>query len=799
MAACYVGNTHCAAVCDCAPEFLGSDSCSLNTTELLVKRALRVQVIQSIQQLITMEDADQQSMEGWISSLVSVSQAPDELSSEGVSALLSSIGVVIDGAADSDVSVDTVATLLSSVDASLQANAQSSALRRRLAGNPGLAGTDDLRRLSQSNASTLDQAVSIVDKFRAFAMAAQLPGQDATEVTLPQFRILVQKLALSAGSQSSDSVLVSSPRTPLEVLNEQSVNSLSIPLNRFAESANSLDVAITSLRSGLFNTELALSGNKQIFSSALTVQLSGLPCSGDDCRVEIVLPTSAAMEVYASAQPVRQEFNTTCVVGDSSKHEYTCPDGTAQTVHCNGTSYLVTSRCPVTTYAPTCSALLGNAVSGAGCTVKARTAADITCSCPASALQSFRRLQANDDDTTTSSTTSVSYVAMLSEVKTNFEDTVISAQGLNAETLEKGWTAFVTIGCLAGAILFSLHWSHQADAEMDKKIKPDGKVALPAADPKIGVFASTMDRLRKMLGRPLSGGRSIWNARSSICISKDVLIAEQALPAILGSNTLTNRVKDELKHHHKWFGIVFFFSRAFPRVLRVMSLATNVIIMLFIQSITYALTNPDDGTCESMKTEGACLGPSSPYATGESKCQWMAGSSQCVLVQPDSNVKVILFVAIFSALVCTPLALLVDWLIMNVLSAPVRKDANARAVAPDVDMESATAVVPSDAAQASAATAEDRRRSSLSRSIFGSVFGSLFGSEVDGAGDRKSVSLLAQSDLRKLVADITTYRNALQEDQRTEFDGKSLPNISFPTIVGNSSFFLDLVRCVGPR
>jgi hypothetical protein len=269
-------------------------------------------------------------------------------------------------------------------------------------------------------------------------------------------------------------------------------------------------------------------------------------------------------------------------------------------------------------------------------------------------------------------------------------------------------------------------------------------------------------------------------------ISQDMAIAEQALPAILSSNTLTNRVKDELKHHHKWFGIVFFFSRAFPRVLRVLSLATNVIIMLFIQSITYALTNPDDGTCESMKTEDACLGPSSPYATGESKCQWMAGSSQCVLVQPDSNVKVILFVAVFSALVCTPLALLVDWIIMYVLSAPVRKERHSiQAVAlPDsVNIRSrhrsqpsefpvTTAVVPGEAMGGAGDATAARKRSTLSRSIFGSVFGSAFGDGEEGAATAQSVSLLAQADLRQLVKGLTEYRSALTEQQRVEFDGK---------------------------
>jgi hypothetical protein len=158
---------------------------------------------------------------------------------------------------------------------------------------------------------------------------------------------------------------------------------------------------------------------------------------------------------------------------------------------------------------------------------------------------------------------------------------------------------------------------------------------------------------------------------------------------------------------------------------------------------------------------------------------------ECALTPPDDSVKVILFVAIFSALLCTPLALLVDWIIMYVLSAPVRKQRNTRAVAPATDLENATSVVPGGNAPTSSTTANDRKRSSLSRSIFGSVFGGLLG----GAGsndtdDAQSVSLLAQADLRQLVAAIAGYRDALHEDQRTEFDGKTARRYIFLSYFG---------------
>jgi hypothetical protein len=39
----------------------------------------------------------------------------------------------------------------------------------------------------------------------------------------------------------------------------------------------------------------------------------------------------------------------------------------------------------------------------------------------------------------------------------------------------------------------------------------------------------------------------------------------------------------------------------------VLSISTNMIVMLFVQSITYNLIDPDDGACEALMTEEVCL------------------------------------------------------------------------------------------------------------------------------------------------------------------------------------------------
>eukprot|EP01040_Poterioochromonas_malhamensis_P012195 gene12195-13332_t len=86
------------------------------------------------------------------------------------------------------------------------------------------------------------------------------------------------------------------------------------------------------------------------------------------------------------------------------------------------------------------------------------------------------------------------------------------------------------------------------------------------------------------------------------------------------------------------------------------------------------------------KREESCLQPSSVFRTGEHQCLWQlqsqgTGQSQgqvgdCVYVTPDNSIKVVVFVAIFSALATTPIALLVDWIINVILVAPTASNSD---------------------------------------------------------------------------------------------------------------------------
>jgi hypothetical protein len=244
---------------------------------------------------------------------------------------------------------------------------------------------------------------------------------------------------------------------------------------------------------------------------------------------------------------------------------------------------------------------------------------------------------------------------MLESTSATFVSTIESVDQLSPTTVAKSWVSLVTLGALTVSIILALLWSHRTDHSM-KKIVP------------LEEEQTKQQRIGKSVRR-----RNKVSSSSSLIVNAELDIVDQSLPNALSSRSFTCRCWEEMKHHHRWLCILFHYSEDFPRVLRVASLATNMIVMLFMQSLTYNLTNPDDGTCRMYKDRADCLGPRSPYATGEAKCEWVVSIEECEFIQPGSQVKVVLFVAIVCAIVTTPIALFVDWIILNVIAAPMKQ------------------------------------------------------------------------------------------------------------------------------
>jgi hypothetical protein len=105
-------------------------------------------------------------------------------------------------------------------------------------------------------------------------------------------------------------------------------------------------------------------------------------------------------------------------------------------------------------------------------------------------------------------------------------------------------------------------------------------------------------------------------------------LIDRSLPSIFQSDSLWLKFKQEMKVYHRWLGIVFYYSPEFPRAMRVLSLFSSIMIMLFIQSVTYNIADPDDGSCEDCEDESCCLSLKSTLNTNEDRCSWKVDDLQ---------------------------------------------------------------------------------------------------------------------------------------------------------------------------
>jgi hypothetical protein len=241
---------------------------------------------------------------------------------------------------------------------------------------------------------------------------------------------------------------------------------------------------------------------------------------------------------------------------------------------------------------------------------------------------------------------------------------------LNAADVQREWKVLTTLGTLALAILVFMALGHHEDIKSSTKV----------VDSKL-YTAKSVEKLSKTKLVHKSGNSKKKRLNNIIKESsnKELALLEESLPHVLSSKSFAEKFSAEVKHHHRWLGVVFHFSDSFPRALRVLSLSVNIIVMLFVQSVTYNLTNPDDGTCSGFSSKESCLGPESPFGTGQSKCAWSSPYAEgtggsCSFIEPSNDFTVVLFVAIFSAIVSTPIALTENWIIRRFLVPPIQSE-----------------------------------------------------------------------------------------------------------------------------
>jgi hypothetical protein len=770
---CLVNDDTCAAVCKCDSDydisFVATDSsstCDISKEELASRKTYRESVIQGIASMTSIEAPSLSSVAGWVDYLVQATRKTSELSSTSGALALSLVNnitkvVTTSGDEINSASISNSLKILDSVAKTVTSSSSFSS-RRQLTGS------------STEGITDLQQAITNY----AFAISSSLvAGESPVSQTTTNI-----KLTTSSLSCESNPAFLTVPDSGSSLLLSS------------CESKSNVQLVAYTISSSLYTSQSVSSYE----SNPLTLSLSSNPCSdSEDETCDIILTLkrnidSVGVTVKSAASSfatvLSNHHNTTCTNGDYSTHVYQCPNGLNDTIHCNGTHQLIMSKCPVMKSLPACKLIFnGDTYDSNSCRMISYTNDNVTCECSLASAVAFNRRRLAEMTMTVGNTSlisqqaiTVSYVSMLETVVDNAERTVLSVQDLSDKKVAKGWQALVVIGVLFTAIIAGLYTSYQADKKSRKIV---------ASEVKKGKDSLSSRRMSSIVGRREresavgpAGNRSSFSVRKeSVFIESGqnlYELAEETLPSILQSSsnkTWREKMLHEMKRHHRWLGIAYHYSETFPRMLRVLSLSSNVIIMLFVQSLTYDLNRGDDGSCERLTNEEDCLVPRSTYATGASRCYWTPPPSSspnggsCSYVQPNDSIQVILFVAIFCAILSTPLALIADWIIIHILAAPDLNELQLRRnkLSKISDINS-FAIVPRDSTR--------EARESLNRRSFLTQKLSTIMKKTDKMTQKEEQELKEiQEQLKSLKKEIQEYRLGIVDlKERKEFDGKEV-------------------------
>ena len=726
---CRQGDISCLAVCSCVSGYAGS-ACAITAEDLESMQLLRSGMISSLGDLTESENPSSDNLASWSNSLSGLTQIADEVSGSAVDSISKIATAIVTNAAASDsIVVGDIGGVIGALDVITRALAGNTTFRRRLAAGDT---SDD----------TVSSVVNLLQSYGAMASADMVPGQPSADSIMSNFRV-------SSIAVSGDSATVSTPLSFAETAKNIQPMDVELPSS---SSGGVLETSSVVMGSSMFN-------NSEFDSNPLFFSLSAAPCNAQDaaCRLVVTLQNNVPVDVdSADYSTPRQEFSTACVVDEVQNVTYMCDNGMSVTGSCNGTATgNITSYCPKMHQVSVCNSLGNNdeAVSNA-CEVVEFTADYITCSCPLATSSSSggRRLTASNG------TVNVNMVSMLSTVTDNFASTFVSAKDITGTALVKSIAVVATIGLLGLFAVLGVFVGFRVDAADHLSLHPN------SGKGKASRVAVKAQNRKKMIADQLV------KVKRNLTVEEEFI--ENSLPDAMKTQSFSEKLSLEVKSSHKWVGVIFHYSPHFPRALRILMLVTGVFTMLFMQAILYPIAHPDDGTCPRYHTEQECLAESSALGGGP-KCRFKVddttGSSHCSYNPPGDSLMTVVFMAVIAGIIAAPLHLFADWVILNVLVAPVVTNKvedvadtiedSVAAYKKDTSNRQGTVSVAVDGGRRSSTTGP--RASVTSRLSLASLFG----------GKKDILETTLNEDLTDLIKNIQLHRNSLDKAfQRVEFD-----------------------------
>jgi hypothetical protein len=425
-------------------------------------------------------------------------------------------------------------------------------------------------------------------------------------------------------------------------------------------------------------------------SVPLGLKFDSSPCSNSSsCVTHITLhksshsPSSAPPSVHRGLKVNTTSesddiVEVTCEEGDYSSSELTCGNGDVVILSCNGSSGVWSRVCPIHNISNVCSSFLENE-NYQYCKVISESFENISCEC------SLMNDHTQGDDTVTGvSSVSLNFGVVSRSLVHEFLNTWRSADTITASMVAHNLTVLFSTASVAMLGVALMVIAHQLDKRDEKiALSKKAKDAIDLQDPSARPSSSLLVKSVSYLQRSISSSnfnskprhhRKALVKHNIVGLNEERRI-EDSLPFVMRPVPLLDKCKNEMVMYHRWAGVYFHYSSAYSRSMRVLTLWVNVVIMLFIQSVTYTLADPDDGSCEKKTSMEGCLSLKSSLSNGN-QCSWNGETGECSFRPIDHDFNRVLIVAVLSGVLSTPFSILFQSLILFVLSAKT-KSANA--------------------------------------------------------------------------------------------------------------------------
>jgi hypothetical protein len=787
---CFEGDLSCYSSCQCKEGYQLSPYCDISDEEIQKKIQLRDLVIETMVANTKYQDIREQVVVGWVDSLRESSTLANEISETSFANLIKLSKNALSAVQGSGYSassslykfaegLDRLANAISYLNISRTASHS----RRRLteSSDPGLEILSNIKSYSSLVVSDLvpgeNPQRTLGKNFRFHIEHISLEEgeiEDEKDNNNNHRRKLVSSHSTSSGTTAtttcSNAVSVDLPSTPLEERLGQSSTSISLPA--CSKNFSSFQFSAISMSSSLL-LQSSQSSGQAFTSNPLSLSLSSLSCSNfSDCHLGLSFE-SYNEGIGLSIASVNRTVE--CADYSHANHTVSCPNHKNYTVSCHGRKKeTIVFRCPAVYLVQKCKNLdlQTKVLTPNNCEVSAKEETQNTsCACPLKSLSKWNNNMHN------SRHSDLTYVTLLESVEENFVSTVFSAQNLDESVFTKSLVAVITVLMILLSIGVGMAYSYHADSKERNKVSLEDKMIEHAKVQSSSLYQQKLQHHQRLARTTDGEGEEGKEESLTTALFK---MAEESLPQMLTKKTnIGKKIVEEEKRFHRWLAIVYYYSPGFPRILRVISLANNVLIMLFIQSLTYNYTHGDEqgsSSCEKLSntSEEECLLPQSDYGTGRSKCYWepattdnnRSSSGSCHYLQPENSIEIMLFVAVFSAIVTAPIAIGTNWVVQHILAAPdegiltnalKEEDKRQAKIVP-----SSNQVIPLDPSLTTRKT-DRRRKVSLLDGLFrrrSSVIKATYRSEVE-------------KDYEKLVRELLDYRAQIKENNNNNGNGNS--------------------------